>query len=147
MQEIIPVPKLDIDKILYPPDGSCISARGLIERAVVFALLLHLERAGFTAESVCDGEETTPTKTLQEVMELCFNLDDARIYFQKDGKDVGSALLIFGNDGWDTVSDWSWNENDFDAAMDAFKPEEVVVLGVVGVKKAILKIANGKEKA
>lgn len=133
-QKIIPVPELARDKQRPPDDG--VMARCMIERAVVFALLLHMERAGFTAISVCGGDEDTPTKSHVEVMDEVFSMDDARIYFKKGNADSGSALIILGNDGFDAISDWSYLKGDtdgFSAAMDAFDPEKAVVMGVIGV--------------
>lgn len=129
--KITPVPELAIDKVLYPPDGLP-HTRGRIERAIVWALLLHLEKEGFTAASVHDGEDDTPVISKLEAMELCFNLDDARIYFEKGDVESGSALLIFGNE-LDVISDWTLPEDGFDAAMDKFDAEKAVVMGVTWV--------------
>lgn len=72
-------------------------------------IIRHALRHGFTV-SVNDGEEwvlkrSGNTKTIMEAM---FSTDENRLTIQdKDGKKIVSILLIYGNEGWDVVSDWS----------------------------------------
>jgi hypothetical protein len=135
--EIIPVPELDGDK-RRPPDGG-VKARCMVERAVVFALLLHLSKCGFEPFSVDDGGgEWEAVTGHKEVMESVFAVDDAKVRFKNSEYDrpSGSVYFVMGNDGWDIINDYSWRVGDLDGfqkAMDAFDPEKAVVMGVIGV--------------
>lgn len=122
---ILQPPMLDIDIRIGKP----VIPRGRIERRVVWNLLAHLERAGWYPEAVQSDDEV-PTPDAKAVMEEVFNLDDAWVYFRKsaDGHSH-SVRLVFGNDGWDCISDWRYSRDDadgFNAAMEAFDPEQYV---------------------
>lgn len=116
-------PALDGDSKVHP--------RGKIERRVVWNLLKHLEAHGFYPVLHCDGEEDVRIENgdHKQVMELTFNLDECRVYFARSpnariNSQIGSVLIVLGNDGWDSIADWSWAANSdgtaFNAAMDAF---------------------------
>lgn len=122
-------PTLEIDRRLNPQG---IIPRGKVERRVVWNLLHHLAAAGFQPTLIDDGDEETSVQGYESafllVMETLFNLDEAWLYFAKgDGLPNHGVLLIFGNDGWDCVSDWTITKGDpdgFDAAMEAFNGED-----------------------
>ena len=126
---ILQPPTLDIDSKLYP-DGK-IHARGRIERRVVWNCLKYLEAAGHYPILHCDGEEDVKVKgDLKQCMELTFNLDECRIIFAKSPNAkwtdrTGSIVVVLGNDGWDSIADWTWREDgdEFDKAMGAFDAE------------------------
>ena len=126
-QTIQQPPVLSIDQQAEKEFGRGVEPRGRIERRVVWNLLVRLGNAGFHPTSVDDGEEVVSVTTLQEAMELVFNLDEARIRFKKSPSGRGSVLIVLGNDGWDCVSDWSYQLGDpdgFDALMQGFDGEE-----------------------
>jgi hypothetical protein len=84
-----------------------------------------MERAGWKVQGVHDGDGFDKAADMKAAMELIFNLDLARLYFEKGGEDHG-VLLVLGND-MDIISDWSYAENDadgFNAAMDAFNVDQ-----------------------
>ena len=125
----IEVPILDIDKQLYADRGQSIPNRGKVERRVVGNLIDHLLKKGFTLSSVYDGEEDTKVGTIKEAMEVVFNLDESRIYFENSTGGNHNVLIVLGNDGWDCISDWTFFHGDtdgFDAAMKEFDPERFV---------------------
>ena len=58
--------------------------------------------------SVYDGEEITlvNSKNLTEIIKATFTTDeDGLIFRDADGEYVGQVALVYGNDGWDVVSD------------------------------------------
>ena len=114
---ILQPPALEIDKVLHP-DGR-IPPRERVERRLVWNLLAKLAAAGWIPDSVDEEAVKTP----EEVMEMVFNLDDARVFFQK-GLATAWVRIVLGNDGWDAVCDWApANGGDFDKVMEAFDGE------------------------
>jgi len=110
---------------------STVSQRQALEVAVIRSMLAKLRLAGFYPASVYDGETSTMVSAqasgpvaADRVLTTVLNLDEARVYFNatEDHERVGSVVLVFGNDGWDVVSDWSWRETPageaFNAALD-----------------------------
>jgi hypothetical protein len=114
------VPDLEHDAMMLREFGHTVSDRGRLERRIVAALLTHLGTRGFRPRSVWDGMGSTPATDTKAVMELVFNLDEARVYFGSH-----SVVFILGN-GVDILSDWTYSKGDadgFDAAMQAFDAE------------------------
>lgn len=98
-----------------------IAVRLLIERAVVRRAvtdILAMTAQGddgqlapaFTLD-VHDGEETTVRKSrdLTEIMDALGTVDEESIVVRRadTGKYVGSIYLVYGNDGWDVMADYS----------------------------------------
>lgn len=124
--EILQPPALDHDAKMKKEFGHDVHPRGRIERRIVWDLLHHLERSGFTIHSVHDGDDELKVATKEQAMEEMFNLDDCHLFFVKEGAEGARWLrLVFGNGyGEECISDYGmspvagWNE-----AMEAFKPE------------------------
>lgn len=93
-----------------------------LERRIVWFLMAHLAAAGFTVDSVWDGEEEVDTKTPAQVMEAVFAVDDVPTIRFSKGEDVGRfGVMIVPGNGEDCVSDWTWTvDAGWNAAMDAF---------------------------
>lgn len=86
--------------------------RARIEALVCLRLLTDLMAAGYWV-SIDDGEETTLVNAHEEIManpcdamRLLFNLDEATLRVRKHGSKSSFVYLVFGNDGWDTISDY-----------------------------------------
>jgi hypothetical protein len=63
--------------------------------------------------SVYDGEEITLlySKNLTEIIKATFTTDeDVLIFRDAVSKYVGQVALVYGNDGWDVVSDHTWSD-------------------------------------
>lgn len=61
--------------------------------------------------SVNDGEETvlkhsTDVAAIEAAM---MSTDEDRLFISKDGKKFGWVRCIYGNDGWDVISDYTTN--------------------------------------
>lgn len=128
-------PELDIDKLLYKPDGVP-HANGKYERRIVYNFLLHLYANGFKLHTVDDGEEDTEIaanvprdEAIRQAMELVFNLDEVRLYFSVVGLDHKCrymAYFVLG-EGETILTDYSAPNADLDnwnATMEAFNPED-----------------------
>lgn len=120
------VPALKIDALLN--GGNKLRAEQKLERRIAWNLLAWLQHKGFKPVMVDDGEEDTVVTTALEVMELLFNLDEARLVVQGAGEDGKRhiILLVLGN-GIDLICDYGFAEGDpdgFAEAMTAFDPED-----------------------
>jgi pyoverdine/dityrosine biosynthesis protein Dit1 len=87
-----------------------VKARQRVERMVCRRFILDAVHAGY-AISVDDGEEVVlhNSTNVREILSKMFSVDDERLYVMKDGKRFGWVRLIYGNDGWDVISDYSTN--------------------------------------
>jgi hypothetical protein len=126
--------------------------RQIMERGLVRALLRHMRAAGWIAWRTFDGDTFEVARNDDDIMALCFNLDEVSVRFAPDGlvyrqgvagsaKALGTrrclaaehgVLLVMGN-GQDIVSDWSYRNDDpdgFNAAMVAFDAETEIVNGL-----------------
>lgn len=88
-----------------------------MERRIVTFMLEDAIKQGF-ALSVFNGEEVTVKKSTNatELWEACRSVDEESILFYKDGVRVGHVCLVYGNDGWDVISDYTTNLHDVLAA-------------------------------
>lgn len=83
--------------------------RALVEIWVVRKLVTDLIVAGhnLSVDSGGDEPDVEHTTLVSEVMDACFAVDEARIHTYLDGdKFTGSISLVFGNGGWDVISDY-----------------------------------------
>lgn len=74
--------------------------------------LLELAKAAGYAMKIIQYEEEGE-KTPEDVKDALFNLDEAHLEFYKDGKRVGWVFLVFGNDGFDLISDYTCRLEEF----------------------------------
>lgn len=85
-------------------------ARQSLEKRVISRLVKDALAKNYTV-SLNDGEEWTVkrSRNYEEIMGAIMTTDEdfLRIRDEK-GESVGSVTLIYGNDGWDVIADWSW---------------------------------------
>jgi hypothetical protein len=90
------------------------------ERRICSAIVKYALRNEMLV-SVCDGEEWTVKKSdkYRVVMNALFSTDEDILQLRnKAGENLGRFMLIYGNDGYDVVSDYTitettetiWNE-------------------------------------
>lgn len=82
-----------------------IRTEGKIARKLVSELLAR----GFTV-SVNDGEEWTVNRSTDkaEIIGALFSTDEDVIRgFRPDGPTIGMAYLVYGNDGYDVINDYT----------------------------------------
>jgi hypothetical protein len=84
-----------------------------MERAIAQRIIADAIAAGFSLD-VLDGEDY-PLKNSTDpeaIINAMFSTDDDRLYFNKDGQSVGWVHLLYGENGWDVVSDHTANLDD-----------------------------------
>jgi hypothetical protein len=100
----------------YP---ASIRRRIAMERRIVKAIIKAGTDAGYEL-SVNDGEHSYPwSADPKTVYGNLFKTDEESIRFRKDGKWVGSVLLVYGNDGYDVLRDYSTALSDLLAPVEA----------------------------
>lgn len=83
-----------------------------VERQIARRVVLDAIAAGYALNIDNGGEGVelpTPSIKVKEVLGAMFAADDDRLMFYKGGKYVGWVLFIYGNDGYDVVSDYTVN--------------------------------------
>lgn len=83
--------------------------RALVEMAIVRRLVTGLIGAGrnLSVDSGGDEPDVEHSTLVTEIMAACFAVDEASIHVYLDGgKFTGSISLVFGNSGWDVISDY-----------------------------------------
>jgi hypothetical protein len=102
----------ETDKQILARHSPGVRGRALIELQVVDALIRAAQEAEYRLE-IADLEEDYPDMVTPNDFKLAvFNLDDAMInVYNSPGAEepFGWVRLVFGNDGWDLVSDYSVN--------------------------------------
>lgn len=120
-------PVLDHDTMMRQKFGSKVSPNGMLERAIVWNLLGHMESRGWRVTKVDDGFATTEVADAKAAMELIFNLDEAYVWLTNARGIRHYVLLVMGN-GDLIISDYSYRLADADGfvdAMEAFDADEV----------------------
>lgn len=102
-----------IDEEILARHALAVRARARIEVRVVRNLLQCLENSGF---EICE-EEDGKKHSMDDMMTLLFNLDEANIVVLSGLGQVllrhGWIKLVFGNDGYDVISDYSINLEEY----------------------------------
>ncbi len=85
-------------------------AENLVERMIAKRLIQELLAADFLL-SVNDGEETVLKRSADKlaIFEAMFSTDEDYLIVSKDGKKIGWIKMIYGNDGFDVISDYTMN--------------------------------------
>ena len=88
-----------------------VQARIEVERKIVRRAVLDAISAGYTLNvDYGDGDVLSkPTSERKEIMDAMMQGDDDRLFYHKDGKHVGWAWFVYGNDGYDVLSDYTVN--------------------------------------
>jgi hypothetical protein len=83
--------------------------RQTIERRIIETIAKDMIAAG-NSVSVHDGEEVTVSKSIDvnAVVNATMTVDEEHlIVHDNTGTRIGSIFLVYGNDGWDVVNDYS----------------------------------------
>lgn len=85
-----------------------IETRHSIEKQIAIAAAQGLIDAGYSV-AVYDGEEIAQEDTtdINKIKDALFATDEDHLMAYKDGSLRGSVSLIYGNDGWDVMADYS----------------------------------------
>ncbi len=82
--------------------------RQKIERKIASQVIKSAIAAGYTF-LIVNGEDETETSKYTQTLNAMFQTDMDKLYLMKDGKSVGWVLFVYGNDGWDVISDYTVN--------------------------------------
>jgi hypothetical protein len=84
-----------------------------VERRIARRIIDDALAAGYSID-LFDGEEVVLHKgtNADAIMAGMFSSDDDMLFLHKDGKRIGSVWLIYGNGGYDVVSDYSMSLHD-----------------------------------
>jgi hypothetical protein len=87
-----------------------VKMRQEVERKIAEALINQALAAGYQI-SVDNGEdeESGVWDTSEEILASMFQTDEDRLYMWKDGDRFGWVYFVYGNDGWDVISDYTTN--------------------------------------
>lgn len=90
-----------------------VKARQALEKRIARAFIKQALAAGF-AISVFDGMEEPIIKSRDEtaIIKAMFSVDTEHLFLYRDedgGKRFGWVFFVYGNDGWDVVSDYTTN--------------------------------------
>lgn len=77
--------------------------RARMELQIVRRVIRNLHAAGFKLRE----REDNRVLGERELIELLFDLDEAYVDAYKNGRRTGWVRFVFGNDGWDVLSDYS----------------------------------------
>lgn len=81
------------------------------ERRVSFALVDALLKRGCVVSVDYDGEfGVEKSAKREEIRAALFACDMEWIKAYRDGKSAGMWILVYGNDGYDVISDWFVND-------------------------------------
>lgn len=111
----------ETDKQILARHSASVRGRAFVELQVVDAIIKAAVDAGYHLEVEGEEGEGVDTSDASALKVLLFNLDDAivLVFNGKGRKAFGWIRLVFGNDGWDLVSDYSVNLEEFLAPVQA----------------------------
>ena len=90
---------------------SMVKMRQEVERKIAKALIVDALKAGFVV-SVDNGEdETKKFDDVKSILDAMFLTDEEHLHMwnPSNGRQVGWVFLVYGNDGWDVISDYTVN--------------------------------------
>jgi hypothetical protein len=84
--------------------------RVTMERMIIRKACRDLIAAGCTISvdyDEDDGPELVDSTDLNAIMGTIQACDEERLRVKRDGKHLGTIYLVYGNDGWDVICDYS----------------------------------------
>ena len=86
-----------------------VKLRQRIERRIVRRLVADILAAGH--EISIDETLEQPSASRTQILAALFQMDEDRIYVHRAGeaKPFAWVFLVYGNDGWDVISDYTTN--------------------------------------
>ncbi len=88
-----------------------IKMRQEVEKKIASALIEDGLKAGYLigVDNGGDEMELKPCNDKETILKAMFLTDEEHLIFDKDGKQTGWVFFVYGNDGWDVISDYSVN--------------------------------------
>jgi hypothetical protein len=89
-----------------------VKMRQRVEKMIARRLIRDAISAGYTI-NVYNGGDTNelpePSDNLKTILGAMFATDDERLLLYKEGRRCGWVWFVYGNDGWDVISDYTTN--------------------------------------
>lgn len=86
-----------------------VKMRQEVERKIATAVITDALKVGYIISVDNGEEETQPTSNPNSILKAMFTTDEDTLHLWKAGKRFGWVVFIYGNDGWDVISDYSTN--------------------------------------
>ncbi len=85
-----------------------VRVRQHVEKRIARQCIADMLAAGYTI-TVFNSEEETITKSVdaKAILAAMFTTDDDVLYMYRGGQVGGWVKFVYGNDGWDVISDYS----------------------------------------
>lgn len=99
----------DLDRKILSQHDPAVRTRALLELEIVHGLIDAAETHGYFFRV----EEEPRAKSAEDLIYQLFDLDDATLLVFDGGKEIGWIRLVFGNSGYDLISDYSTNLESF----------------------------------
>lgn len=99
----------DLDRKILSKHDAGVRMRALIELEIVHALIAEATKYGYRLQVVGEPTVHTPGQLISQL----FDLDNAIVRVFDGSVLVGWIHLVFGNSGWDLISDYSTNLESF----------------------------------
>ena len=87
-----------------------VNMRQMVEKRIARRFINDAIAAGYTL-TVNNGEETPIRNSAEcaKILKEMFATDEEYLYVLKDGKAIGWVFFVYGNDGYDVISDYTCN--------------------------------------
>lgn len=89
-----------------------VKVRQQIERSIATTFVRSVLAAGYTMTVDYGDGESEPLSTEKAALAAMFLGDDDRVYIYRGKHCIGWAWFVYGNDGWDVLSDYTVNLDD-----------------------------------
>lgn len=101
-----------------------VAQRQAIELQVVNALLTSALAHGYAVSVDNGGDEfeISDSTNREDILKVMFDTDDEYLHFSLNGKRKGWVWLVYGEDGWDVICDYTTNLDE-----DVMKPVNELV--------------------
>jgi hypothetical protein len=93
-----------------------VKMRQIVEKEICTEIVKSLLIAGFSISVDNGGDSATkPRVASGPILKAMFLTDEDRLFVYKDGQSdwAGWVYLVYGNDGWDVLSDYTVNLEKF----------------------------------
>ena len=111
MNQIIQAPTLEHDKTMLAEYGEKLTPSDVLERRIVENLIRHLNKNGYTVNSVFDGEEFTSATTAKDVLENLYRAGEISVRVSPIDPtilgDEHGITLVAGN-GEEIIVGWAY---------------------------------------
>lgn len=90
-----------------------VKMRQIVEKEICTAVVDALLKAGFRISVDNGDDETNAFSSKPTIIKHMFLTDDERLYVYLAGKCFGWVYFVYGNDGYDVISDYTINLEPF----------------------------------